>query len=291
MKRIVFFITILILILFLGLFLLGNLTGESKISTNSLGMKFVKIIPGTFMMGSGDSVSEVVNRYGGRDNLYQSEHPQRQVTINRPFYMQSKETTVGQWKLFIEDTGYKTEAETDGGAWVWASDTWEKKVGYDWKNPGFDQNDNYPVTCISWNDVQSFLKWLNRKEAKNYYCLPTEVEWEYAARAGTTTPFHTGVCLSSEQANYNGSFPGKGCTKGIYRKKPVQVGSFPPNPWGLYDMEGNVWEWCQDGNGENHPIRGGNWNDNAGSCRLAFRRAWMSDFRLSGLGFRLVCKK
>ena len=180
---------------------------------------------------------------------------------------------------------------------------WKKKAGRYWDNPGFSQTDSHPVTCVSWNDVQAFIRWINRKEGKDY-TLPTEAEWEYAARAGTKTPFYTGECLSSEQANYNGNYPGKGCSKGTYRNKTTRVGIFSPNPWGLYDMHGNVWEWCQDwfggypsssvtdptgpSSGSGRVIRGGSWDDNAWDCRSARRGRDRPGGRRSNLGFRLA---
>ncbi|MFP4349875.1 MAG: formylglycine-generating enzyme family protein, partial [Desulfococcaceae bacterium] len=115
--------------------------------------------------------------------------------------------------------------------------------------------------------------------------MPTEAEWEYACRAGTKTPFNTGECLSTGQANYNGNYPMPGCSKGKYRKKTIPAASFPPNAWGLYDMHGNVYEWCRDWYGD-YPtgqvtdpsgpsfaayrvLRGGGWNNNAENCRSA----------------------
>jgi len=276
---------------------------EPKTLTNSLGMKFVKIPSGSFMMGSGISASEVENRYGGGEKHYKDEHPQHRVNLSKPFYMQTTEVTVGQWRSFVRETGYKSEAETGGGAYVWTGSKWEKKEDAYWDNPGFDQGDNSPVTCVSWNDAQAFIKWLNRKEGKTYR-LPTEAEWEYAARAGTKTPFYTGDCLSTEQANYDGNYPGKACSKGTYREKTIRVGTFSPNPWGLYDMHGNVWEWCHDwygdyssgsvtdptgpSSGSDRVSRGGSWNFNARFCRSANRNRPPPGLGDNDLGFRLA---
>ena len=282
---------------------MATAVSEPKTVINSLGMKFVKIPSGSFMMGSGISASQVASQYGGKEKYYKDEHPQHRVTISKPFYMQANEVTVGQWRAFIQDSDYKTEAETGGGAWIWTGSKWEKKEGAFWDNPGFDQSDNNPVTCVSWNDVQVFVKWLNRKEG-NTYRLPTEAAWEYAARAGTKTPFYTGDCLSTEQANYNGNYPGKECSKGTYRKKTTWVGTFSPNSWGLYDMHGNVWEWVQDWYGD-YPSgsvtdptgpssgsyrvgRGGSWFHFARVCRSANRSGLPPGYRLYHLGFRLA---
>ena len=281
-----------------------RLQAEPKTFTNSLGMKFVEIPSGSFMMGGGISASEVASHYGGKEESYKDEYPQHSVTVSKPFFMQTMEVTVGQWRSFVQDTGYKTEAETGGGARVWTGKEWEKKEGTFWDNPMFNQSGNNPVTCVSLNDVQAFLKWLNRKEA-NTYRLPTEAEWEYAARAGTKTPFYTGDCLSTEQANYNGNYPGKGCNKGTNREKTTRVGTFSPNPWGLYDMHGNVFEWCQDWYGhypsgpvtdptgpssgaDRRVVRGCSWVSIHKDCRSAKRFRPPPDYRCSHLGFRLA---
>jgi len=267
---------------------------EPKTFTNSLGMKFAKIPSGSFMMGSGISASEAVSRYGGKEKYYEREHPQHRVTISKPFYMQKMEVTVGQWRSFIQDTGYKTEAETGGGAYVWTGKKWEKKEGTYWDNPGFNQGDNNPVTCVSWNDVQEFIKWLNRKEGKEYR-LPTEAEWEYGARAGSTTRF----CYGNNKdglAEYAWYWDNSG-------KRTHSVGEKKPNSWGLYDMHGNVWEWLQDrygdypsgavtdptgpSSGSNRVNRGGSWGNDAGNCRSANRVRNEPGNRDNNLGFRL----
>jgi len=268
---------------------------EPKAFTNSLGMKFIKIPSGSFMMGSGISASEVENQYGGKEKWYKDEHPQHRVTISKPFYMQKMEVTVGQWRSFIQDTGYKTEAETGGGAYVWTGKKWEKKEGTYWDNPGFNQGDNNPVTCVSWNDVQEFIKWLNRKEGKEYR-LPTEAEWEYGARAGSTTRF----CYGNNKdglAEYAWYWDNSG-------KRTHSVGEKKPNSWGLYDMHGNVYEWCRDWYGDYPPgsvtdptgpslgsyrvFRGGCWLYSAWFCRSAYRLRNTPGFRFNLLGFRLA---
>jgi len=134
--------------------------------------------------------------------------------------------------------------------------------------------------------------------------LPTEAQWEYACRAGTTTPFNTGNCLNSTQANYNAINPYPSCSKGEYKGEVVPVGSYAPNAWGLYDMHGNVWEWCADwygsyssgsqtnptgpSSGTGRVLRGGSWSNNAGICRSANRSGDTPDIRYSICGFRLV---
>jgi formylglycine-generating enzyme required for sulfatase activity len=160
---------------------------------------------------------------------------------------------------------------------------WQAVMG---NNPSCFQADNLPVENVSWNDCQKFISKLNQLTGKSYR-LPTEAEWEYACRAGTSTPFSTGENLTTSQANYDGNYPYNGNAKGQYLKKTRPVGSFTPNAWGLYDMHGNVSEWCSDWSGDystsaqTNPqgatsgsyrvIRGGNWRDGAPSCRVAVR--------------------
>jgi formylglycine-generating enzyme required for sulfatase activity len=176
---------------------------------------------------------------------------------------------------------------------------WEAIMG---SNPSeFSGCPQCPVEHVSWDDIQDFLQKLKAKTGKSYR-LPTEAEWEYAARGGTSTPFYTGNCISTDQANYDGNNPYQSCSKGKYLGKTTPVGSFPPNKYGLYDMHGNLWEWCSDWYGvdyynnspANNPkgpstgsyrvIRGGSWTINARYCRSADR-----GFISSGSsGFRLV---
>ena len=157
-----------------------------------------------------------------------------------------------------------------------------------------------PVEFVSWNDAQNFIKLLNKMEKTDTYRLPTEEEWEYAARAGTTTPFNTGDCLSTEQANYDGKRPLTGCPSGDSRETTVKVKSFPPNAWGLYGMHGNVWEWCEDWK-EPYPgdlnqsdltkgrvLRGGSLSDSARNLRSARRFQYVPDYGDYDIGFRVV---
>jgi len=186
------------------------------------------------------------------------------------------------------------------GKYEVTQEQWQGVMG---SNPSrFTGNGRLPVERVSWNDVQGFIGKLRGPG----YRLPTEAEWEYACRAGTTTPFNTGNCLSTSQANYNGNYPYSGCSRGEYRQKTTQVGSFAANAWGLYDMHGNVWEWCSDWYGENYyassprddprgpssgtarVLRGGSWSHFAQSCRSAYRYRYTPDARRYSYGFRLT---
>ncbi len=216
----------------------ASATGAGDKFGNDLGMEFVFIPPGSFTMGSPENEPKM-----------DSDEKQHQVTLTQGFYLQKTEVTVGQWRAFAGDTGYKSEAETGDGAYYWTGEKWEKDANKNWKNPGFSQGENDPVTCVSWNDAQKFVQWLSKRDGRRY-SLPTEAQWEYAARAGTTTPFYFGKCLSTNQANYGGTAPMPDCPKGEYRQKTIPVASLAANKWGLYDMHGNVLEWCQDWYGD-----------------------------------------
>jgi len=170
----------------------------------------------------------------------------------------------------------------------------------------FTNCDDCPVERVSWYDIQTFLTALNTKYPGNNFRLPTEAEWEYAARAATTTPFNTGNCLATSQANFDGNYPYQSCAKGTYANKTVVVDCYAPNDWDLYDMHGNVWEWCQDdwhgnytgaptdgnawvdGSGSYRVYRGGGWYDFANYCRVALRNTNDPTPRSYNVGFRVV---
>jgi uncharacterized protein (TIGR02996 family) len=177
---------------------------------------------------------------------------------------------------------------------------WQAVMG---SNPSHFQGENLPVEQVSWNDCREFCAKLSERDGRQYR-LPTEAEWEYACRAGTTTPFWFGATITSEQVNYNGNYPYGGGTKDLYRETPTPVGSFPANAWGLTDMHGNVWEWCQDRYGKNYyrkspegdppgpsrgsyrVHRGGGWNYFGRDCRSAYRDWSTPANRNELLGFR-----
>ena len=186
------------------------------------------------------------------------------------------------------------------GVHLVTQEQWQAVMG---NNPSHFKGDkNLPVEQVSWNDCQEFIKKLREKDKKPYR-LPSEAEWEFSCRAGTTTPFHFGETISTDQANYDGTFTYGNGRKGVNRGKTTPVGSFPANAWGLHDMHGNLWEWCQDWfgdypqkdvvdpqgaeKGEFRVLRGGSWYFNPEDCRSAYRRRYLPGSRDYNRGFRL----
>ncbi|MDS4030172.1 MAG: formylglycine-generating enzyme family protein [Candidatus Contendobacter sp.] len=178
---------------------------------------------------------------------------------------------------------------------------WQAVMG---QNPSRFKGERRPVESVSWNEVQDFIERLNDAVPGLEARLPTEAEWEYACRAGTTTPFSFGEDITPEQVNYDGNFPYRGSKKGRYRQETVEVASLPANPWGLYEMHGNVWEWCQDwygayraelvvdptgpATGGGRVLRGGSWFDVGGLARSASRYLNEPGDRNDSIGFRLA---
>jgi formylglycine-generating enzyme required for sulfatase activity len=178
---------------------------------------------------------------------------------------------------------------------------WRAVMG---NNPSRFKEDRRPVESVSWEDATTFCRKASELTGRKLR-LPTEAEWEYACRAGTTTEFNTGEIISADdQANYNGNYPYGNDGKGVYREETVEVGSFPGNAWGLHDMHGNVWEWCSDwygqydisniidpygvANGSHRVLRGGSWRGIAWFCRSAYRISCDPGGRGDDIGFRVV---
>jgi formylglycine-generating enzyme required for sulfatase activity len=242
---------------------------DPKEITNSIGIKLMRIPKGKFLMGS----PRTEKKRNTADN-----ETQHEVTISQNFYMGATEVTQAQW---------------------------QKVMG---NEPSKFKGDQLPVETVSWEEAVKFCKRLSEmpeeKKAGRKYRLPTESEWEYACRAGTTTPFHFGSQLNGRQANCDGTDPYGTETKGPYLKKTSPVGTYPANAWGLYDMHGNVWEWCSDWHGEypagsvTDPIgpatgsyrinRGGCWGDGAVICRSASCGGNFPSDRSNDLGFRVA---
>jgi formylglycine-generating enzyme len=260
-------------------------------------IKWADIPAGTFTMGS--PLTEV-NR--------KSDEIQHQVTLSA-FKISRHEITLAEFRRFIDATGYNTDADkgTDGyfGSYIWTGEKLEIKDGVNWKcdekgNPRPLADYNYPVIHVSWSDARAFAEWMGCR-------LPTEAEWEYACRAGTNAPFNTGDNLTTSQANYDGDYPYNNNPVGIHRGKVLPVESFAPNAWGVYDMHGNVWEWCNDwydsyspeprnnpkgpATGSFKTYRGGCWEFFAVSCRSACRDYSRIGRRVSFIGFRIATSK
>jgi formylglycine-generating enzyme required for sulfatase activity len=266
------------------------------------------VAAGSFVMGAPED-----------DDLAEPrEKPQREIRISRPFEIAVTETTVGQFRSFVEATGYVTEAERDpAGGWGFDLETGEvgPRPGRNWKNPGFPQTDDHPVVQVSWVDAEAYCAWLSRTEGGRFR-LPTEAEWEFAARGGCTTRFLHGDAPAELEGRANTAdsalaevFPAatwaSAWNDGFAFTAPV--GSFPANAIGLRDVTGNVWEWCGDfhddtryaQSGPEDPrgpksgvmrcIRGGGWYDGPHKQRCSTRAWFKPVFRYCQLsGFRIV---
>ena len=285
---------------------------------NSIGMKLKYIKPGEYMMGRFLPAKEVAAKYGGEAKYFQEEEPLHWVVIGKGFWMGQTEVTRGQFRKFVDETGYETTAERrnyGGGmskvGWAWIG-------GLNWRSAGIPQTDEHPVVQVSWDDAMAFCQWLSKKESRQYR-LPTEAELEYACRAGTETVFFWGDIMEDGKAfanmaeeaaerwinSYSSTFPDY-CKWDDGYANTAPVGSFRPNAWGLYDMHGNISEWCSDWYDENYylkspsfdpigpstgtfrALRGGSWLRNPGNCRSAYRSRLLPDFRSIGRGFRVV---
>ncbi|MDP1549914.1 MAG: formylglycine-generating enzyme family protein [Nitrosomonas sp.] len=227
--------------------------------------RFRWIMPGTFQMGSPKNKTKIF-----------SDETLHEVTLTNGFWLADSACTQALWTAVMGD------------------------------NPSCFQDDpNLPVENVSWLDVQQFIKKLNTLFPDLHTNLPTEAQWEYACCAGTQTPFSFGENITPEQVNYNGNYPYAEGEKGLYRKRTVPVKSLPPNPWGLFEMHGNVWEWCADWYAEECPkqaitnplgpdqgtsrvLRGGSWDSIGGRTRSAYRLSLEPDNRDDYFGFRLA---
>jgi formylglycine-generating enzyme required for sulfatase activity/CubicO group peptidase (beta-lactamase class C family)/tRNA A-37 threonylcarbamoyl transferase component Bud32 len=266
--------------------------------TNSVKMDLVLLPPGRFTMGtSAEEIAalepELPKNEPAIRNLLHAEAPPHLVAIRRPFYLGKYEVTVAQFRAFARATGYITEAERDHDRLTW-------------RQPGWKVQDDEPVVCVTWNDATTFCRWLCDTEGKSYR-LPTEGEWEYACRAGTTTRTCYGDTLSAAQANIHGPHPLQ-AESGPTPDRVARVGSYAPNAFGLYDLHGNVWEWCADwfreraygSSAELDPagppfgnmrvMRGGSWTSWGIEARSATRADNWPFHRWPNRGFRILCQ-
>jgi formylglycine-generating enzyme required for sulfatase activity len=216
----------------------------------------------------------------GEDGRSADEGPQHRVTIARPFALGRYAVTFEEYDAFCA-TGRDEPADRGWG------------------------RGRRPVINVSWNDAVAYCAWLSEQTGQAYR-LPSEAEWEYACRAGTATPFHFGATISTVQANYNGNYAYASGAKGEYRERTVAVGSLPANRWGLHEVHGNVWEWCEDcwndsyqgaptdgtawrhGDCQWRVLRGGSWNNNPRDARAANRYVSTPENRTYYYGFRLA---
>lgn len=236
----------------------------------------------TFLMGGSED---------GRNN---NERPRRHVSLDS-FAIDAYEVTNREFEQFVEATGYITDAEKRGQGWIW-DEGWREQQGANWRHPNGPSSSierimDHPVVQVSWNDADAYCRWRRKR-------LPTEAEWECSCRAGTKTRYSVGNTIAHDDANYSGT--GK-----VDRWEGTSpVGSFPPNPWGLYDMHGNVWEWCADWydgyqaddqtdptgppKGKQHVLRGGSWSSFGDDCRSSSRSSGRADDRAGYYGFRVA---
>ena len=265
------------------------LLAQAEPITNSLGMKLVPIKSGTFKMGSPES-----------EKGHQKDEQQREVTLSEDFLMGTTEVTQKQWKDLMgttfEDLANQQEGPLGRGAKLSSKPS--------------ATGDKQPMCFVNWADAISFCEALTKREHEagtltldKHYTLPTEAQWEYACRAGTTTTFSNGNVFTSKEANFYGKLPYGTEVVGEYREKTTPIASFPANPWGLHDMHGNLYEWVSDwyeeaptstkdpkgpDKGDGRIIRGGAWDRKATSCRSAYRYSRDPNRRAHNIGFRVV---
>ena len=263
------------------------------------------IPPGEFLMGSSEEEQKCfVEKTISTTTKWAitTEGPQHRVRITKPFYLGRHEVTRGQFRQFVKDTHYRTDAERDGkGGIARVNGQPAEDPRFTWSaDLGFPQTDDGPVVNVSWNDATRFCQWLSTKQVGMKFVLPSEAQWEYACRAGTTKPWHydlgdsdlplTGYAWMAQ--NSGGS--------------PHPIGQLRPNPWDLCDMYGNVWEWCEDwhdpcyysnsttndpfgpSRGIRRVCRGGCWDSGVTYCRSAFRFQGIPPHRIDNLGFRVA---
>jgi formylglycine-generating enzyme required for sulfatase activity len=258
-------------------------------------LTMVRIPAGSFAMGAPETEAE----------SSESERPVHRVTL-REFLLGQTPITQAQWRAVAQ---WERPLEVDAERWPERLDPDPVAKLNDPERFGGDQR---PVMNVSWEEAKAFCERLRLRTGK-HYTLPSEAQWEYACRAGTTTPFHVGATINTELANYDGDFVYQDGVKGKDRRRTTEVNSFPANPWGLHDMHGNVWEWCldhwhdsytgapEDGRAridedasanqdrKSRLLRGGSWNFFPRYCRSAFRNRNHPDYRNYDVGFRVCC--
>jgi formylglycine-generating enzyme required for sulfatase activity len=261
------------------------------------GPEMVVVPAGIFVMGSpGSEVDREAWQRG-------TESPLHEVAIERPFAVSRFAITRGQFARFVDDTAHRSME----GAYVWSANCWTFDRDASWVRPGFAQTDDHPVVCVSRHEAEAYAGWLSDRTGQ-FYRLLTEAEWEYVARAGTSTPYWWGNSISPTLATYHVGY-GTDTAASVFgcHRATVPVDAFDPNPWGLFNIHGNVWEWCEDPwhdsyrgapqDGSPWPTRrtarftvarGGCWSGGPSSLRAACRGRYRSELRYAFLGFRLA---
>ena len=227
------------------------------------------------------------------------EGPLHKVTIRQPFALADRWITRAQYRDFVEKAGY----DAGNNCKVWKDGKWSEEPGRSFRNPGFAQSDDDPAVCVSYEDAKAYVAWLSKQNGRAYR-LPSEAEWEYAIRAGSTTPFWWGPAITTAQANYNGNLTYAGGAKGDFRQRTVASG-FRANTWDIYGA-GNVAEWTEDcwaetyqgapadgsarsnGNCAMRAVRGGSWASDPARLRSAARAGMESMIRMNDVGFRVA---
>jgi formylglycine-generating enzyme required for sulfatase activity len=262
-------------------------------------IELLHVSSGTFTMGGKDEAK----------NLYaEPESPPHRVTLSKDYFLGKYEVTRRQFAAFVRATGYKTDAEKAGKSMGCPTNAWEWTdiAGLHWQNVNFPQTEDDPVVCISWNDAAAFCEWVTKKTGRMVR-LPTEAEWEYACRAGTQTKWSFG---DDESAMWEYAWYDKNTLRLERPLMPLArthpVGQKRPNPWGFYDMSGNVWEWCQDWaapylpgdavdptgptSGQKKIIRGGDWHSDANLARSSQRGHKSPSINDTSDGFRVAAR-
>jgi formylglycine-generating enzyme required for sulfatase activity len=261
---------------------------DKFIDADGKGPELVLLPAGRFQMGSPEHERDIAMAAGSQPGWLARELPQHWVGIERPIAMGRYPVLVDEWRDFVRATGWRPDGDVD------------------WEAPGFPQTGRHPVVGVNWFDALRYVRWLSEATGRTYR-LPSEAEWEYACRAGTRSAFSCGDTISPEQANYDGNFTYNGGPRGAYRRGTTPAGMFAPNPWGLYDMHGNVWEWVQDvvhddyqgaptdgsaweagGDGARRILRGGSWLYNPRYLRSALRNGFSAALSNDIVGFRVV---
>lgn len=294
----------------------GQVQQQMGVTFNKLGMMMVRMQRGQFIMGCMQSIDQMEKFARNSKAWTARESPTHPVTFSRSFMMASTPVTRGQFARFVEATNYVTEAQNGRFAAGLGERGLGRKDGLSWKQLDFEQTDDHPVVCVSWNDAIAFCQWMTTQEGRTYR-LPTEAQWEYACRAGTSTMFWWGDDLNRKQHNVNiydqslvnwqlEHFKGRqgraAWDDGFAFTSPV--GSFPANPWGLHDMHGNVSQWCLDWEapynegstsdpigppaGKNRIVRGGSWYYQPLYCRSSSRSGYRPDRSYTNIGFRVI---